>query len=274
MSKSSRASAAYAISRCFASKARATFGCDLNDLIQSEVRCSSPARVTLMKRFGWFFCLSILANIAEEERNFSHEMYISPLVRTANGIGIQRAQIPMHFMCGWQRIKDGWHKTMPFGILAIIENMNCLKPIRIVARRRSLQVTLHGLVTTAGTVGRSQTRRQKLGTTLEALFDYLYHSMSAVTSFGRTAKFDYLTMIGKLGLAPIRPGSPYLAGATGPLRGARLLVDGSAESSMRATALEPIICELGNDLGVGMQEMEDALCNWQKSQNKFIPFRG
>jgi hypothetical protein len=108
----------------------------------------------------------------------------------------------------------------------------------------------------------------------EALFDYLYHSMSAVTSFGRTAKFDYLTMIGKLGLAPIRPGSPYLAGATGPLRGARLLVDGSAESSARATALEPIICELGNDLGVGMQEMEDALCNWQKSQNKFIPFRG
>lgn len=108
----------------------------------------------------------------------------------------------------------------------------------------------------------------------EVLFDYLYHSMSAVTSFGRTAKFDYLTMIGKLGLAPIRPGSPYLAGATGPLRGARLLVDGNAESNSKAAALEPIICELGDDLGVGMQEMEDALCNWQKSQNKFIPFRG
>lgn len=116
--------------------------------------------------------------------------------------------------------------------------------------------------------------RSATGGCPEALFDYLYHSMSAVTSFGRTAKFDFLTMIGKLGLAPIRPGLPYLAGATGPLRGARLLVDGNAESKSTAAALEPIICELGSDLGVGMQEMEDSLCNWQKSQNKFIPFRG
>ena len=38
-------------------------------------------------------------------------------------------------------------------------------------------------------------------------FDILYHSMGAVASFGRTARFDYLTMIGKLGLAPIEPGS-------------------------------------------------------------------
>ena len=108
----------------------------------------------------------------------------------------------------------------------------------------------------------------------EALFDYLYHSMDVVTSFGRTAKFDYLTMIGKLGLAPIRPGSPYLAGATGPLRGARLLIDDNAESVSTAAALEPIIIGLGNELGVGMQEMEDALCNWQKSQNRFAAFRG
>jgi Alpha-glutamyl/putrescinyl thymine pyrophosphorylase clade 3 len=107
-----------------------------------------------------------------------------------------------------------------------------------------------------------------------ALFDYLYESMSAVTSFGRTAKFDYLTMIGKLGLAPIKPGSPYLNGSTGPLRGARLLVDGDANSRSSAKFLEPIIIVLGAALGVGMQEMEDSLCNWQKSQNKFVAFRG
>ena len=35
----------------------------------------------------------------------------------------------------------------------------------------------------------------------KALFDELYRSMQAVISFGRTARFDYLTMIGKLGLA-------------------------------------------------------------------------
>ena len=40
-------------------------------------------------------------------------------------------------------------------------------------------------------------------------FDSLYRSMDSVASFGRTAKFDYLTMIGKLGLADIQPGSVY-----------------------------------------------------------------
>ncbi len=54
-----------------------------------------------------------------------------------------------------------------------------------------------------------------------ATFDYLYQSMSAVRRFGRLAKFDYLTMLGKLGLAPIEPPSAYLNGATGPLGGAQ-----------------------------------------------------
>ena len=40
----------------------------------------------------------------------------------------------------------------------------------------------------------------------EACLRNLYRSMGSVISFGRTAKFDYLTMIGKLNLAPIEPG--------------------------------------------------------------------
>jgi len=51
-------------------------------------------------------------------------------------------------------------------------------------------------------------------------FDVLYCSMKSVVSFGRTARFDYLTMIGKLGLASIEPGFAYMGGATGPLRNA------------------------------------------------------
>ncbi len=39
----------------------------------------------------------------------------------------------------------------------------------------------------------------------KAAFDYLYRSMRNVASFGRTARFDYLTMVGKLGLAVIEP---------------------------------------------------------------------
>jgi hypothetical protein len=104
-------------------------------------------------------------------------------------------------------------------------------------------------------------------------FDHLYHSMSAVTRFGRLAKFDYLAMLGKLGLAAIEPGSAYLQDATGPMRGARLMF---GTSRMNATSLNDSLSQLASQLGLdfGMQVLEDALCNWQKSPAKFIPFRG
>ena len=101
-------------------------------------------------------------------------------------------------------------------------------------------------------------------------FDYLYCSMNAVSSFGRLARFDYLTMLGKLGLAPIEPSSPYLAGSSGPRKGAELLFG-------RGRSLEELddwTAELGNHLGLGMQVMEDSLCNWQKSPDHFVEFRG
>lgn len=108
----------------------------------------------------------------------------------------------------------------------------------------------------------------------KAAFDHLYKSLSAVASFGRTAKFDYLTMIGKVGLAPIEPGSTYLQGATGPLHGARLLFGGRTGAVIERSTLDKWLIELGAELGVGMQVMEDALCNWQKSPTRFKRFRG
>jgi len=104
-------------------------------------------------------------------------------------------------------------------------------------------------------------------------FAWLYANM-AVHRFGRTAKFDYLTMLSKLQLASIEADSAYLSGATGPLRGARLLVDGRIQSSSGARALDQKLVRLAECLGVGMQEMEDALCNWQKSPNRYRAFRG
>ena len=101
-------------------------------------------------------------------------------------------------------------------------------------------------------------------------FDDLYKSMRAVASFGRVARFDYLTMVGKLGLARIEPGSPYLPGSTGPLNGARLLFEAPAGPA----TLDGWAADLADFLGVGMQAMEDALCNWQKSPKVFAPFRG
>ncbi len=108
----------------------------------------------------------------------------------------------------------------------------------------------------------------------KALFDELYRSLEMVTSFGRTARFDFLTMIGKLGLANIEPAIPYLVGATGPLAGARLLFANDRAAKLRAVTLDGDVAALGAHLGVGMQVMEDALCNWQKSPDQFRAFRG
>lgn len=101
-------------------------------------------------------------------------------------------------------------------------------------------------------------------------FDRLYESMNTLRRFGRTARFDLLTMLGKLGLANVAPASPYLLGATGPLKGARLLFGIFGATSR----LDELASELGNHLGVGMQVMEDSLCNWQKSPAAFKAFRG
>lgn len=100
-------------------------------------------------------------------------------------------------------------------------------------------------------------------------FAVLYEWMSEVKSFGRIGKFDYLTMIGKLGFSNIEPNSAYIAESTGPLQGARLLFDKISKKDLDADVLN-----LGESIGVNMQVMEDAICNWQKSTHKFVPFRG
>ena len=101
-------------------------------------------------------------------------------------------------------------------------------------------------------------------------FRDLSRTMNSVASFGRTARFDYLTMIGKLRLAAIEPDSTYLQNSTGPLYGARLLFGVHAGPAQ----LDRWLIELDAQLGVGMQVLEDALCNWYKSPEAFVPFRG
>lgn len=105
-------------------------------------------------------------------------------------------------------------------------------------------------------------------------FDGLYRSMMDVYSYGRLGRFDFLTMLGKLDLAPIEPGSTYLDGATGPLRGARLLFFGNASHKISGHALQPKFDEFDDFLKIGKQPLEDSICNWQKSPQKFVHFRG
>jgi hypothetical protein len=116
--------------------------------------------------------------------------------------------------------------------------------------------------------------RLEAGGDARQAFDYLYRSMRAVKRFGRTARFDYLTMVGKLGLAEIEPGSAYIQGSTGPGVGARLLFGGRKDAALSSSDLDQWLVELDAELNVGMQVLEDALCNWQKSPGKFERFRG
>lgn len=106
-----------------------------------------------------------------------------------------------------------------------------------------------------------------------SIFDKFYQDMD-VLQFGRLGKFDFLALLGRLGIAPISPGSTYLKDATGPRAGARLLFGGSKDARLRADQLEQWLTELDQQLGIGMQAMEDSICNWQKSPERFQHFRG
>lgn len=105
-------------------------------------------------------------------------------------------------------------------------------------------------------------------------FDFMYRMLNAVSGFGRLGKFDFLTMLSKLGLAPIEAGSVYLVGATGPLAGARLLFHGDLAYPITPSRLEPKVDALDEFLLVGKQVIEDSLCNWQKNPDSYEYFRG
>ena len=108
-------------------------------------------------------------------------------------------------------------------------------------------------------------------------FGFLYNSMDRVHRFGRTGKFDYLTMLAKLGLVAIEPDKAYLASATGPKRGVRLLLNNDPAQTLSAHAAEALVAALGASLSIPsmtMQVMEDAICNWQKSPERYVCFRG
>src|ERR1019366_4237853 len=98
----------------------------------------------------------------------------------------------------------------------------------------------------------------------QAVFAALYRSMNTVQRFGRLGKFDFLTMLGKLGIAPIDPGSTFLKGATGPLAGARLLFGGAPEANLSEQELEARLAGFGQERGRAAQVFEGALCKWQK----------
>ncbi len=104
-------------------------------------------------------------------------------------------------------------------------------------------------------------------------FDRAYKAMD-VERFGRLGRFDYLSLTGKLGLADVVPGHPYLHGSSGPQYGARLLFTGDTAGGGSLDWLTERCQELARVTGIGFDPMEDALCNWQKNPLEFNPFAG
>lgn len=71
-------------------------------------------------------------------------------------------------------------------------------------------------------------------------------------------------------IAPIFPDKAYIAESTGPKMGARLLFG----NGLTVGGLEAACSNLSDHLGVSPQAVEDSLCNWQKSPESYIYFRG
>lgn len=104
-------------------------------------------------------------------------------------------------------------------------------------------------------------------------FDHLFWHFDGIVGFGRLAVFDFLCMVGKVGILQIEPGNPYL-GNSGPVEGTKLLFDSNA----RARELNDFLKDIGdnafNDYPFVMQILEDCVCNWQKSPTSYKLFRG
>lgn len=103
-------------------------------------------------------------------------------------------------------------------------------------------------------------------------FEAVYRSLNAVRQFGRTAKFDYLTMLGRLGLVQLRAPHVHMTGASGPLTGSKLLLYGDKLADVRRKDVQEHIGHLCDEIGVPPDVLEDAICNWQKKPDKYVRF--
>ncbi len=105
------------------------------------------------------------------------------------------------------------------------------------------------------------------------IFDAFFNVLP-LRGFGRLGRFDWAAMLARYKLIPAEAGKAYFEGATGPAAGARLLFLGSRTAKASNKQLQGLMDELDSNLHVGMQVLEDAICNWQKSPQKFVHFKG
>ena len=115
-----------------------------------------------------------------------------------------------------------------------------------------------------------QNAQAAVGQNPQEVFAFLYKELDKVAKLGRLGKFDFLCNLSNLQIAPIYPDKGYIKGATGPKSGAQLLFG----NPLTADQLENACVDLATYLNVSAQVIEDSLCNWQKSPEKYIYFNG
>lgn len=90
-------------------------------------------------------------------------------------------------------------------------------------------------------------------------YQQIYAKMN-VLRFGRLAKYDYLGLLSRTGVANLQADQCYLVGASGPLKGAKRMF-GLYEDE----ALNTMASKFADEFDLDYQVFEEALCNWQKS---------
>jgi hypothetical protein len=100
-------------------------------------------------------------------------------------------------------------------------------------------------------------------------FHKLLVEVTGVLRFGRLGAFDFLTLLGTLGVYPLEPAHLYLEGSSWPLEGARRLL--GAPDRANAPELDSRCSAVARELGVSLAVMEDALCTWHKTSPNGLP---
>lgn len=115
-----------------------------------------------------------------------------------------------------------------------------------------------------------ESAQANVGQNPQEVFAYLYKDLNNISKLGRLGKFDLLCNLSNLQIAPIYPDKGYINESTGPRLGARLLFGNNSAMP----ELESACNDLAKCLDVSPQVIEDSLCNWQKSPDKYVHFRG
>lgn len=106
-----------------------------------------------------------------------------------------------------------------------------------------------------------------------SIFDSFYNAVP-IKGFGRLGNFDWVAMLARYHFMPAEAGSAYLKDATGPKAGIKLLFENDSKSKTSYAVLQAWLDDLDADLGVGMEVLEDSICNWQKTPLTFTHFKG